>query len=99
MVSMPIRSLALLMAIGIIDLITTAVLHAQGMITELNPVMRVFIDRSEWLFVLAKGATLVAAFWVMWNHLKKNPEFVQKACLWGSGAYVALWCSWFFSSR
>ena len=99
MVATPFRSLLILMAIGIIDLVSTAVLHAQGMITELNPVMRIFIERSEWLFVLAKGTTLVIGFWIMFRHLKHNPQFVQKASLWGSGAYVLIWTTWFMSSR
>ena len=34
---LPTRALALLLAIGFLDLIVTAVLHAQGMIIELNP--------------------------------------------------------------
>lgn len=97
--AVPLRSLLILMAIGVIDLISTAVLHGQGMITELNPIMRVFIERSEWLFVLAKGTTLVVAFWIMYRHLKHNPEFVHKASLWGSGAYLLIWTTWFMSSR
>ena len=99
MLSVPLRSLILLMSIGLIDLISTAVLHAQGLIVEMNPVMRVFIDRSEWLFVAAKGSTLVLAFYVISRYIKSHPKFVHKACLWGSGAYVALWSTWFITGR
>lgn len=90
-------SLGLLIGIGLLDLVVTAVLHAQGLIVELNPLMRVFIERSEWLFALVKGATLLAAFVVMRKHAKKNPEFVRSACLWGSAAYISIWSFWFMS--
>lgn len=89
------RSLFLLMAIGTVDLIVTAVLHAQGKIVELNPVMKVFIERSEWLFAFVKGLTLLVAFLTMRNYAKKNPDFVHRVCLLGSAAYVTIWTIWF----
>ncbi len=98
MFTVPKRNIALLLGIGLIDLIATAVLHAKGMIVELNPVMRVFIERGEWLFALVKGLTLVLAGVVMWNHAKKNPKFVSQVALMGSGAYVFIWSIWFFGS-
>lgn len=86
------------MTIGVVDLVMTSVLHAQGRIVELNPLMRVFIERSEWLFALVKGATLVIAYVTMRNHAKHNPQFVRNACLVGSAAYVMIWCAWFFGA-
>jgi hypothetical protein len=91
----PTRSLALLMGIGLIDLIATATLHAHGLITEMNPFMRFFIERSEWSFAIAKGLTLAVSWAVMASYARKNKDFVQKACLAGSLAYVALWATWF----
>ena len=99
MLAAPYKSLLLLMGIGLLDLISTAVLHAQGMIVEMNPIMRVFIEHSEWLFVLAKGATLAIAFWVISRYVKSHPQFVTKACLFGSGAYLLLWSTWFITGR
>ncbi len=81
-----------------IDLITTAVLHAQGKIVELNPIMRVLIERSEWLFALAKFATLFAGWIVLRWYSNTNPTFVRKASLWGSSAYVIVWSLWFFGA-
>lgn len=92
------HSLFLLMAIGTVDLIATAVLHAQGQIVELNPVMRVFIERSEWLFAVVKGATLIVAFIAMKSYAKHNAKFVNRACMIGSIAYVGIWCGWFFGA-
>lgn len=86
------------MAIGIIDLITTAVLHAQGRIVELNPIMRELIDRSEWLFALAKGATLFLGWLALRWYANTNLKFVRKASLWGSSAYLIVWCLWFFGA-
>ncbi len=89
----------LLLMIGLIDLISTAALHAQGLIVEMNPVMRPLIERSEWLFVAVKGMTLLLAWAVMWKHAPVNLKFVRNASLVGSAVYVGIWCTWFFSAR
>lgn len=93
---LPTRAIGLLMAIGFVDLVVTAVLHAQGLIIELNPIMRVFIERSELLFALVKGATLVAAWAAMVAYAQVNLDFVRRASLVGSLAYCTVWCAWFF---
>lgn len=92
---MPTRTLGLLIGIGILDLIVTAVLHAKGMIVEMNPIMRPFIEHSEWLFALVKGATLAAGWAVMVWYAKQNLAFVRKVCLYGSFAYAGVWLVWF----
>jgi hypothetical protein len=78
-----------------IDLIATAVLHAQGKIVELNPVMRPFIERSEWLFAVVKGLTLVAAWAGLVWYGRQNKSFVRTACILGSIAYLAVFATWF----
>lgn len=95
----PTPALALLMVIGIVDLLSTAFLHRAGLITELNPFMRVFITRSEWLFAFAKGVTLGAAWGALAWYARTDLKFVTRACLVGSAAYLSLWCLWFFGSR
>lgn len=65
------------------------------MIVELNPLMRVFIERSEWLFAAVKGLTLIAAWSALAWYCRYNRDFVRKACLVGTAAYVVLWASWF----
>lgn len=86
------------MAIGFIDLIATAVLHAQGRIVELNPIMNALIERSEWLFALGKAATLVAGWWALRTYAKNNLQFVRKTALLASLAYVTIWSVWFFGA-
>jgi uncharacterized membrane protein len=86
------------MSIGLIDLVMTAWLHANGLIVELNPLMRGFIEHGEWLFVLVKGGTLVAAWWVMASYARKNLDFVRKICIAGSTVYVVIWLSWFLAT-
>jgi len=88
---LPSRALALFLSIGFADLIITAILHAQGLATEVNPLMRVFIDKSEWLFVVVKGLTLLAGWLGLAWYAKTNPEFVKKVSYAGSAAYVSLW--------
>lgn len=95
----PTRALILLMGIGFVDLAATAILHARGVIVELNPVMRMFIEQSEWLFAFVKGLSLVCAWVALSWYAKTNVKFVRQACLWGSGAYLFVWCSWFFVAR
>ena len=68
------------------------------MIVELNPIMRVLIEQSEWLFAFVKGGTLVLAWIVMSHYGKTNRLFVRNACLAGAAAYLLIWTSWFVAS-
>ena len=91
----PTRALLLLLGIGFLDLVVTAVLHSQGLIVELNPLMKPFIERSEWLFAFVKALTLVAAWAAMVWYAKNNLDFVRKTSLVGAGAYTLIWTVWF----
>ena len=86
------------MAIGFIDLVSTAVLHANGQIVEMNPIMRPLIEHSEWLFIVVKAMTLILAWAVMVWYAKKNLDFVRKTCLLGTGVYLVVWAMWFLAS-
>lgn len=91
--------LAVLMAIGFIDLISTAVLHAKGLIIEVNPLMRPLIEHNEWTFAFVKSLTLFGAWYVMARHAQKGEQalvFVRQACVVASLAYVAIWTTVFF---
>jgi hypothetical protein len=90
--------LALLLLIGFVDLVSTAVMHERGLIQEMNPVMRLFIDRSEWLFAAVKGATLIASWYVLAKYAQTNLPFVRKACLAGSFCYLFVWTTWFIAA-
>lgn len=61
----------------------------------MNPLMRGFLTTSEWLFILVKGATLVAAWIVMAQYARVNLPFVRKCCIWGSLIYGSVWLGWF----
>lgn len=94
----PTRALILLLVIGFVDLVVTAVLHAKGLIVEVNPLMKFFIEKGEWLFAVVKGATLVVGWVFLARYAKTHLQFVRNACLVGSFAYVAIWITWFFSA-
>jgi hypothetical protein len=94
----PTRALALLLGIGFFDLAVTAVLHSQGLVVELNPLMRPLIEHSEWLFAGVKALTLVAAWGVLAWYAQQNLGFVRKVCVMGAALYVVIWSVWFFSS-
>lgn len=91
----PTRWLLLLLAIGSVDLIVTAVLHRQGKIIELNPLMRPIIEESEWLFALVKGMTLGVAWLLMFRYTETHLSFIRRACAVGCGAYATIWTIWF----
>lgn len=87
--------MGLLVTVATIDLIATAILHANGLIVEQNPLMRPLIERSEWLFAGVKALTIVGVYVVMRKYGQANRDFVRKAALIGTGAYVLLWSAWF----
>jgi hypothetical protein len=80
-------------------MVSTAALHAQGKIVELNPMMAPVIDRSEWLFVLLKSATLVAGGIALNRLAKTHKRFVPAACIGASAMYVTVWATVFLSSH
>lgn len=92
---LPTRSIGLLIGIGLIDMVVTAWLHAQGLVVEMNPLMRGFLASGEWLFILVKSLTLIAAWVVMVHYAQVNRLFVRKLCLWGSAVYMSVWLLWF----
>jgi hypothetical protein len=96
---MPTRAIGLLMVIGLLDLVATAVLHGMGLITELNPLMKPIIEHSEWAFVAVKGMTLVMAWIVMARYGQKNLAFVRRAALAGSFTYALVWTVWFTAAH
>ncbi len=91
----PTRALFLLLSIGFLDLVTTAALYSQDLIEEMNPLMRPLLETSVWLFVLVKGMTLAFAYLFMLKYCDQYKDFVRKACLAGSAAYVIIWLVWF----
>lgn len=84
----------LLMAVGLSDLVLTAVLYEAGLIVELNPLMRPLIQSSTLLFVAVKLATLVVAYVGLQVYGRIEPIFVRRAAWIGTFAYVALWIGW-----
>lgn len=93
--TVPTKAILLLMTIGFVDLITTAVLHSQHKIVELNPIMRPLIESSEWLFAGVKALSLILAWVMMARYAKSNLNFVRKAALVGAGTYLLIWTVWF----
>ena len=91
----PSMPLAILLLIGFVDLVSTAVLHRMGLVTELNPVMKPLIDRSEWLFVMVKGATLLLAWAFITRFAKDNQRFVNTLCSIAITCYLLTWIVWF----
>jgi len=87
------------MIIGFTDLFMTATLHRLGLIREMNPVMRIFLENGELPFILVKSLTLFLAWYALASYAKKDLGFVRTAALGGSAAYASLWLVWFLSAR
>lgn len=87
------------MAIGFLDLISTAALHHMGLIREMNPVMRMFLQNGELPFIIVKSATLGIAWYALATYAKRDLNFVRKAAFCGSFAYATIWAVWFLSAR
>ncbi len=95
---LPNKSLILLILIGLVDLVATAMLHAQGLIVELNPVMKPVIEHSEWSFALVKGATLLIAYLTMAQYARQNSVFVGLVSKIGIVLYTGIWLIWFHAA-
>jgi hypothetical protein len=91
----PSRAILLLTGIGLLDLVSTAWLHHDGLIQERNPLMRGLLDRGEFPFILVKGLTILGAWYVLASYTKHNPRFVRSSCIIGSVLYVGIWIVWF----
>ncbi|RYG26257.1 hypothetical protein EON82_04040 [bacterium] len=85
----PTRALAALLAIGLADLVATALLHRQGLIEELNPLMAPLLGGDQMRFVAVKMATLLAAWLLLARTARTDLKGVRRACLGGSAAYLA----------
>lgn len=94
---LPTRAIALLIGIGLVDLVATAWLHSAGKIVEMNPLMRPLLASGEWLFVLVKGLTLVLAYLAMVHYSRTHRAFVRQTCLIGSCIYASVWLIWFLA--
>jgi hypothetical protein len=94
----PDAGLIILIGIGFLDLLSTAIWHSKGQIVELNPLLSPIIERSEWLFAAVKGSTLLAAYFAMIAYAQKKPEFVRKASRIGIVLYVGIYVIWFFGA-
>ena len=87
----PPLELGLLMAVGLIDLVSTVVLYSMGLVVELNPLMRPLLESSPALFTLIKLGTLLSAYVVMQLYRQVDERFVRRASLYGAIAYVVVW--------
>ena len=92
------RALVLLLALGLTDLVATAALQAQGSIVERNPLMGPILDGGIAPFVFVKLGTLVLAGILLVRQARLDRESVRRACLLGSGLYVASFATAFFLS-
>ena len=69
---------AVLLAVGLADLLTTLFWLATGQAVEVNPIMAAVLRAGVWPFVIAKLGTLVAYVGIMeWYRRRRNPVFAR----------------------
>ncbi|MCE5199384.1 MAG: DUF5658 family protein [Armatimonadota bacterium] len=83
---------AILLVIGLADLVSTMFWLHTGQVIEANPVMATLLSASLPLFVLTKLGTLLAYVGVMeWYRRHKNPQFAQIVASITVTAYVGIY--------
>lgn len=83
----PTRALALLLAIGLLDLVATVILHVHGLIEERNPLMAPLLAQGWMGFALVKSATLAVGWFLL---ARADVRQARWPCLMGSAGYVTL---------
>jgi hypothetical protein len=69
---------AVLLAVGLADLLTTLFWLATGRAIEVNPIMAAVLRLGVWPFVITKLGTLAAYVGVMeWYRRRRNPVFAH----------------------
>ena len=86
----PTRALGLLLLVGGLDLVATALLSAQERIEEVNPLMAPILASGAGAFVLVKGLTLAFAWLLLARHAREDLRGVRRACIGGSAIYAAI---------
>jgi hypothetical protein len=93
----PLPHSLLLLAIGLIDLVTTILLVETGLCRELNPLMAPLLNQHWLVFALVKSLTLVVAFAAGEWYRKRDERFVKLAMSAGAITYLVVWVFWFVS--
>jgi len=77
-----------LVGICLADMISTLFFVLRGAAVEQNPLMRVCLDASPWVFVLVKLASFIPFVLAVELYRKKNAAFARLACPISIVAYV-----------
>ena len=83
---------AILLAVCLLDMLSSAVWFHHGMASEANPLLRTAAQAGTLPFIAAKTMTflpaLVAAEW----YRRRRPAFVVPLVRWAGIAYVSVYC-------
>lgn len=77
-----------LIGICLADMISTLFFVLRGSAIEQNPLMKVCMDQSPWVFVLVKLASFVPFVFAVELYRRKNAAFARFACRTAIAAYV-----------
>ncbi len=77
-----------LVGICLADMISTLFFVLRGSAVEQNPLMRVCLDTSPWVFVLVKLASFIPFVLAVELYRKRNAAFARFACRTAIAAYL-----------
>jgi hypothetical protein len=87
-----------LLAVGLMDLVTTLFWLATGRVIEVNPIMAAVLQAGIVLFIFVKIATLGAYVTVMeWYRRNRNPIFARAVGSFTVLAYISIYVVSFYS--
>lgn len=83
---------AVLLAVGLADLLSTVFWVATGRAIEVNPIMAAVLRLGIWPFVLTKLSTLAACVGVLeWYRRRRNPIFARVVGNIALTCYIAIY--------
>jgi hypothetical protein len=87
------RETLLLLAICLLDAVSSAVLFHRGMAVEANPLLRPFAEAGPLSLICVKMAWTVAALAILESYRQRHPDMVTPLIRLGSAAYVTIYAA------
>lgn len=82
----------ILLAICLLDMLSSAVLFHHGMAREANPLLRSAAEAGTLPFIMAKSATFVPALVAAEWYRRRRPAFIVPLIRWAGIAYASVYC-------
>jgi len=85
------REVLVLLAICMMDMLSSAYLFHHGMATEANPVLRPFVEMGVGPFLAAKSLAFLPQLAVAEWYRRRSPRMILPVLRWVAGFYLAIY--------